>query len=499
MEEKTKAIVKNTEKNYQQISIDQFDNFIKKFPTYGTLIKCGEYSLDLFNNKNEEFYNYVIEEKDKQTITQWGLALISFRSVLRSNDGRGYALSEQDFFQLNSQANSIKEPFSEDKNLTSFLQRISQEQFPAQNSKRSNCLARYYDIFKSSNLSQDFQDVYDISIEDYMLTGMAIFGLIIKNNNPIIDFDNVNIETNNKRINDVFIREKKEKFRNIAFADYNEFRSLIIGSCSIPGYEKYEFNPLYSKPIIDGDNRYSYLKGKNVVPNVEALISKITKGIYWDLRDYYRKKDSQDFLNSFGDLFKDYVGRILKNYFGENNVVDLDIYKEKNSIKGKIADWLICLDEIELLIECKSSLLSQKVKQTFIPEVFQKWCIDSKFSKAVDQLLETDKVLSKTEKKRYNVIVILEDLYLAEMPEVKKKIDPRVDDFFITTIADLENMENWIKKYGIEKIIEEKLASDKRNNPAEGREFMQVCFNLDNEIKMHNSFLNDIYNTALKF
>jgi len=480
------------------VSIDQFDQFVRKFPTSNVLFKCGLYSLDLFN-KNLVFQNYTVGVEGKQTITQWGLFLIANRSILKSNDGRGSGLTDRDFISLNSLAGSLSDPITKERNATSFLQRIAQEQFPAQESNSVNVLARYYLIFDNSDLGNKFLAIHGISIENYMLIGMSIFGLLLTNKSPIIDFQNMKIQTTNQKILQIFTDNNKNCFKKLAFADHLTFRALSQVSLAIPGYEKYEFNALYSRPIIICDERFSAWKGKSIVPNIKLIINKITGGIYWDLRDHFRKQDSQEFLNEFGNHFKDYVGKILVNYFGKDNVKDLDICKEKMSIKGKIADWYVELEDIEIIIECKSSLMKQIVKQTFIPEMFQDWCRKSKFSSAVDQLLETDKLLPKTRKKRYRVIVILEDLYLLEVPDVKKMLDNRINDFYVMRVAELENMENWIKKYGIKRIFEEKETVDKNNNSADGREFFQICHRVDNKIVSRNSFLEKVYNDVLRF
>ncbi|WLT36811.1 hypothetical protein NON20_11860 [Synechocystis sp. B12] len=220
------------------------------------------------------------------------------------------------------------------------------------------------------------------------------------------------------------------------------------------------------------------------------------------LKTFQTLSNSRDFLQSFGDLFEIYVGEILKRYFGEDKVINLNDYfklKTNNKKQSKIADWLIDIDNSIFIFECKSQLLPVKVKQTFNKTFFDTWSINV-FQKGSSQLESTVQLLQKDDsyqgKQIFKFIVLNENLYLAENLIFKDLIMSRIpkenSNFYTITIQELELLEVPIKKFGMHKIMAEKQDVDKRNRPEEGQSFIHICKNIGS-IELKNSWVEETY------
>ncbi len=209
-------------------------------------------------------------------------------------------------------------------------------------------------------------------------------------------------------------------------------------------------------------------------------------------------------------MFEIYVGEILTRYFGEHHeVINLDKELESrtnNKNKPKIADWQINIGDSIFIFECKSQLMSIKLKQTFDRKLFDNW-LDDTFKKGAKQLESTVQLLQKdnnySEKQFFKFIVLYKDFYFAEHPIFKDLILDHVleknsnfdrSNFYIITIRELELLDVPIKKFGIHRIMAEKENIDKKNQLHEEYNFIRACKNIDKDLEFTNSWLNETCN-----
>ncbi|WLT36814.1 hypothetical protein NON20_11875 [Synechocystis sp. B12] len=94
-------------------SINDLDNFLKKYKLFPALICVARFSNKLFiaNKVFEDFQLMVNGKTYKQTISQWGLLSIAHRLILCSNDGRSRDFKYEDLLKANRIFNELKEPF----------------------------------------------------------------------------------------------------------------------------------------------------------------------------------------------------------------------------------------------------------------------------------------------------------------------------------------------------------------------------------------------------
>lgn len=106
---------------------------------------------------------------------------------------------------------------------------------------------------------------------------------------------------------------------------------------------------------------YAYVrtsKGREVISvNCFLNLFLCEHSIMWLVRNYYKKKDSQKFVDRFGMWFEKYLGELLREYVGES---DFQKICEERDMR---ADWRAQLDKYSFLIEQKSALLRIDVKQ----------------------------------------------------------------------------------------------------------------------------------------
>lgn len=165
-------------------------------------------------------------------------------------------------------------------------------------------------------------------------------------------------------------------------------------------------------PIVKIDNFY-------IAPEPRLLVTRVTKRLHDSFYQYFIDNNKlQDYSSTFGDVFKDYIGLLLKECFGTENVFDLDTLISE---KSKKADWLVIKDETAVLFECKAYRYNYNLKRTGSLDLLREF-VEERIGYALIQLDESLQEVQKmgtTEPKFANIgrvhkiIVLEEDFYLA--------------------------------------------------------------------------------------
>lgn len=203
--------------------------------------------------------------------------------------------------------------------------------------------------------------------------------------------------------------------------------------------------------------------------------------LLWVLRDYYRKRNSQQFAIEFGEMYEEYLRELY-----ENNVGQGKYNKIKRSNKKKRADWSLRLFDYSFLIEQKASLIGLSVKQQDTNFASMEKYAQNTIMKAMRQLKETEQEFEK----EYIKIILLYEDYLK--PEILDKVFllPECDimndhRYWLMTIQEMEEL---LYQYSHNpelclQIINEKI---KRENgeipPGRGKGFDTLFLEFDVEI-----------------
>jgi len=134
-------------------------------------------------------------------------------------------------------------------------------------------------------------------------------------------------------------------------------------------------------PIVRFDNSH-------VVTDHHLLMARVTKHLHDSVYQYFIDNGRiQDYSGSFGEVFKDYVGEILRDCYGNKNVFDLD---KVDGLGGRKADWLVIVGNSAGIFECKGHRYPRELKRTGSTEVLASF-VDEKIHVALKQVQDTEK------------------------------------------------------------------------------------------------------------
>jgi hypothetical protein len=134
-----------------------------------------------------------------------------------------------------------------------------------------------------------------------------------------------------------------EIIRSQIASDFAGFQSDPGNAHGAFGLEKYRYNPLSKRPLIE-------LGGRLLVPNIHLLEQRYSPNSL-----YYERVGDPGFTNELGDVTEAYVGRQLKliEPMGAR-VVEKVVYDRD---KKESVDWFVVFDDVLLLVEVKATRL----------------------------------------------------------------------------------------------------------------------------------------------
>ena len=308
-------------------------------------------------------------------VTQFYLAYVANLILIsRSNDWKSKHLIEAGKNNLEILSNVYnncllthkiteeeRTPEEKIENVKSMLIRLYQEQSSLQ-FYYIDLIARNYLIFcklakenpSYQYLHEVFQRENGISIEDYFYIGLAIFALTITKE-PLFKTAQLTEAT----VTDAHGRLSQanvDAFLKIRSADYQQFREIDTNrnSNSSDWYTKTRYNPLNQRPIIKIQNP---IRTRDyIIPNYPLFV-KSTFELFWYFDEYFSSISQAEqikFRNTFGDIFEDYVEKILKHIYGEEKVKGEIKY---NTPKGevKFLDFYVEMSDKIYIFEAKAN------------------------------------------------------------------------------------------------------------------------------------------------
>lgn len=338
-------------------AMDTFTNLIRRYSPQEVMTELYKLSLKMMKNDNKGFIQidlpFLIKNQGIQnmqiTIPAWKISEIVYWSIVKSNDYRNKKLYASDMLKI------IDEFYGFDNERTdvSFLKdvrfdKISQflcgmmgEQEQFQNLQWViNSFNRNYHILIGSkkiqrnlkkSCAQVIQEEVGVDIHTFCAILIMLIGACGKTQAPLeykgIELLGIKNDDWNKVI-------------NYYAADYKEVRNSQL-----------ESQIFYTKPFVKTENP------KRILAVTYHLVGfLVANGLYWRIRNYYYKADSQDFLNAFGDMFEDYLVELSEQYLETNEFEHL---QHENK---RIADFRYEFENCIWLVEQKSALLNLNAK-----------------------------------------------------------------------------------------------------------------------------------------
>lgn len=336
-----------------------FVSEIKKINTDELIYKFSEISIEMFKanqymRKVEiPVIRYGRNQKLIVQLSAWDIPNIAFLSVKESNDYR-HADKVSSVGQLvdlyreydneHSAAESIK---NADDGVFRVVLGMTAEQFQYQNLWRifEKFNRDYYILLAAKNFEHRneidtnaaVKEVFGCSADDYVAILLMIFWLCNQHPDPLSAPENLYC----RKENTILTKKNISKFIEYYSCDYKELREHSLGK-----------QLLYSKPFIKTQRHGVYLAA-----SMYLVAMMVGNGLYWLVRDYYFKQETQKFVNAFGLLFEDYIKDLALNYCKTSE------YKVLSAGAKKGADFLFDFGMLQVLVESKSSLLKLDAKQ----------------------------------------------------------------------------------------------------------------------------------------
>ena len=341
-------------KKYSPVDIAKF---LKKFQLNGTLKLIGELSCKMLMDENPE----PIREIGGVPISDSVLAYLAMVAIENSNDYRKELITIRDIVKVADMYFGLPDPILSDKKLDPFLIRFGAAQFEYDR-EINNVLSRTFLIYsqlwnqvpeaRKVNIDEAIKKISNLTIEEIVILGVAYFGGC--KNGFFRIFDENQILEKDKQF---FTKQKQNWFLEWISCSYWQFRkqSLAIQK-DLPDsdYEKNRFNLLEKYPVLVPDsNPRPDLSQVYIVPITRLLLGRITRGLYFDLSDYFKgNTKANKFREAFGYVFQRYTGLLLEKSKQKMQVLPEWQYGKPEK---RTPDWIVFEGNKAIIIEVKQS------------------------------------------------------------------------------------------------------------------------------------------------
>ncbi|MEO0645945.1 MAG: hypothetical protein AAFZ17_07310 [Cyanobacteria bacterium J06650_10] len=360
-----KNIVTYVPRGNKKYTHQDISQYLKKFKLNDALRLIGEAAYNVFQHTEGT------PDSNGIPVTIGTLAYLSMHLIEDSNDYRSSDMTNETLLTAIDMYCGLADPFmANNEDPLGCLLRAGAAQFDYDRELRHTiprALLLYEEIWneveeaKDIDIADAIRDMTGLSLQELLILNFVFFSTAHKGYLQIVE----NLEQFPEPLREVLSLEKQQAFLNWISCSYQDFRTL--SRADIPPsdeYEHFRFNPLYLKPAITPDRTPKQGMEPVYITPVPTLINyRATNGLYFALSDYFRELTrNQDFRNAFGHVFQRYVGRILKQAFGEENVIAEWQYTDKKNRKDT-PDWIVICNGRAILLEVKQSGLYLPAKK----------------------------------------------------------------------------------------------------------------------------------------
>ncbi|WP_445245078.1 hypothetical protein [Microcoleus sp. OTE_8_concoct_300] len=341
----------------KEYSPNDIGQYLREFKLNDALRLIGELSYEIFKS------NKGLHKIKNIPVFDGVLAYLSMRLIESSNDDpHSKDMTVDDLLKAIDMYFGLPDPFQKDSdNLQGFLIRFGASQLDYDREARHllpRTLLIYENLWtKSGNCNQvdianAIKSFSGLNLQETLVLSLA-FSRRAKNGFFRLIED---LEQYPDTLKSYFDINKQKAFANWISCKYSDFRYLSISDMPPTiDYEKFRFNPLWLKPAIIPDCNPKPDSSQVYITPIPALIyRRVTTGLYFTLSDYFKENNKKPFRKTFGEVFQEYVGLLLKKAVGELNVQQEWRYVVKKDPKDT-PDWFVIQNGTALLIEVKQS------------------------------------------------------------------------------------------------------------------------------------------------
>jgi len=428
-------------------------------------------------NENKPFKNIPVIryegplcQRGKVTVTAWNLSDLAYLAIRESNDFQRLEPSIGDLVGLcnfflsldNNRSGKEYKRLVKNEKILKILLGLSQKQFWYQERHRIreefNRQVELLEVIPSEIGSQVelegvCKQVSGFDLRSFRTILLALFSIAITQS----DLSYLTSNGSAMKAHPALTVRNVIQVADLYTGDYNEFRQS-------PLFE----NHFYIKPIV----RTSF--DRLIGVNTYMFAKKIADGPFWIIRDYYRSRDSQAFVNVFGEYFERYVEKLLHHCLTKKSFARVPAPKS-----GKYADWFIYTHHYRLVIELKSSIAGLMMRRLY-PDIESILNYLEKFKEGVLQLDSTTQAYPDATRTTIKLIVHYETFYLSDTllrPIVVDALKEKLTNTEHVYFCDIGEFEWFISILGSSESVADSVLDakiDMETKPADGREFSQV-------------------------
>ena len=285
---------------------------------------------------------------------------------------------------------------------------------------------------------------------------------------------------NNRNFGNINIKSILNKKFNIDLEIYCKYLSIIgLMSVRFPKLndkfilEHIDNQDIYIKIIDDLSVTYEECRSKEnkeifkispvlhtsfndyIVPSVCTLFFNISDKLCWILKDEFKNSGSSTFVNSFGEVFENYIFEILVKQYGKESVKKIPRVENEKS-----ADFIIDGKKYLFLIEVKSGVARANAKLENLDIDSLNFYIKNNIVDAMQQLDSSSKKY-KDDRELVCVILNYDLLYVEDslLFDISSKYNPINYDINNLLLLGIDYFENFICKYNTLNKLEELFSS----------------------------------------
>lgn len=316
--------------------------------------------LDAIARVSVELEDKKIDVVAERLILPWALAAAAKEAIISGNEFRDPGVSLHDIQEICGAFNAVVDPLLKDDaelgSPHSLFTRISYEQFPYQSSVYEE-MTRAHVLFETCLrkiaprlLGKDefWRRAIGGSLIDFLAVGLLGWVGAQRNGGY---FDLAWLEQPNFKeiVREVPAETVRDVFLRLFATTIPEFRELARANATDRDLPRFDFNPLNARPFIQMPD------GRHLAPVPQLILRRASAtALYYIALDAITNDSERDaFFSDLGDLFQAYVGMQLAELPG------CAIQPEIEHDGGRSVDWFVIWPDLVLLVEAKSTRLTQ--------------------------------------------------------------------------------------------------------------------------------------------
>lgn len=406
----------------------------------------------------------------ERLLLPWILATAAKESLRSGNEHRPAGITLQDLREIAAAGNAVEDPLldgSAEGQIHAFFTRVAHEQFPYQHSEFQE-VARPYAMFvlgaeavPTEIVKGDFWlETLGCPFEQFQGAGFFL-SVAAQRNSGFVDLHLLDRQD----LTGVFEEVPAEVIEVVALRHFtrtrDEFREEAERFRSKDSrLRRYDYNPLVGKPLIEWSDRL-FVAAIN-----QLVLRKVsTSGLYFTgLESFSSGAEKEAFTRDVGELFQAYVGRQLQDVKGPKLLPEIRYDGGKRSV-----DWIVIFDGLTLLVEAKSTRLTQDArmgKPTLREDVYRT------VGKAFKQINNTYQRVQErhpafeaipTNRPVHGMVVTLEPYYFVNNPIIRQMLPQPLIPVQAATIRELEHLVTLSSEESIELFLLQTMSDPERS------------------------------------